>query len=79
MDSVSAGLISACCNYKNFPYYQSLNSLRGIVKTPLEKPEPSDYVATLLRDSTSSHLLEKLVTLVPDLAFNVLWEQYFQG
>ncbi|KAI5122146.1 hypothetical protein M0805_000793 [Coniferiporia weirii] len=61
MDSVSAGLISAC------------------LKTPPEKSEPSDFVTTLLREPTSSHLLEKLLVLAPQSAFDVMWEQYFQG
>lgn len=46
---------------------------------PPETHEPSDYLNTLLRDPTSSHLLETLVTRSPDLAFGVLWTYYFQG
>lgn len=46
---------------------------------PPETHEPSDYLNTLLRDPTSSHLLETLVTRSPDLAFGVLWKYYFQG
>ncbi|KAG9219045.1 hypothetical protein CCMSSC00406_0001455 [Pleurotus cornucopiae] len=46
---------------------------------PPETHETSDYLNTLLRDPTSSHLLETLVTRSPDLAFGVLWTYYFQG
>ncbi|KAI6046465.1 armadillo-type protein [Pisolithus marmoratus] len=42
-------------------------------------PEPSDFLVTLLRDPTSSHLLETLVTRCPDHVFVQLWSVYFQG
>lgn len=41
--------------------------------------EPSDYVSTLLRDPTSSHLLETLVRRLPQQAFDVLWTTYLDG
>ncbi|KAL4082064.1 armadillo-type protein [Scleroderma yunnanense] len=41
--------------------------------------EPSDFLVTLLRDPTSSHLLETLVSRCPDWVFNQLWSTYFQG
>lgn len=41
--------------------------------------EASDYLNTLLRDPTSSHLLETIVSRSPDNAFAVLWSTYFQG
>jgi nucleolar protein 9 len=41
-------------------------------------PEPSDYLATLLRDPTSSHLLETLVSRCPAPVFDVLWSTYFE-
>lgn len=40
--------------------------------------EPSDYLNTLLRDPTSSHLLETIVLRSPDDAFAVLWSTYFK-
>ncbi|TCD70472.1 Nucleolar protein 9 [Steccherinum ochraceum] len=43
------------------------------------KPDASDYVGTLLRDPTSSHLLETLVSRSPPKVFDVLWATYFQG
>ncbi|KAI0347012.1 ARM repeat-containing protein [Trametopsis cervina] len=39
----------------------------------------SDYVGTLLRDPTSSHLLETLVARLRDDIFSVVWSTYFQG
>lgn len=41
--------------------------------------EPSDYLNILLRDPTSSHLLETVVSRSPDNGFVVLWSTYFQG
>ncbi|KAF8075978.1 armadillo-type protein [Lyophyllum atratum] len=41
--------------------------------------EPSDYLNTLLRDPTSSHLLETIVSRSPADAFTVLWTTYFRG
>lgn len=41
--------------------------------------EESDYLNTLLRDPTSSHLLETIVARSPDTAFSALWTTYFQG
>ncbi|OCH95874.1 ARM repeat-containing protein [Obba rivulosa] len=42
-------------------------------------PEASDYLATLLRDPTSSHLLETLVSHSPPKVFDILWLIYFKG
>ncbi|KAF8895258.1 armadillo-type protein [Infundibulicybe gibba] len=42
-------------------------------------PEPSDYLNTLLRDPTSSHLLEIIIRCSPDDVFSLLWTVYFQG
>ena len=39
----------------------------------------SDYVGALLRDPTSSHLLETLVFRLPDNVFEVVWKTYFTG
>ncbi|KAI9575034.1 armadillo-type protein [Boletus coccyginus] len=41
--------------------------------------EPSEYLVTLLRDPTSSHLLETLVSRCPEQVFNILWSTYFKG
>ncbi|KAG6375080.1 hypothetical protein JVT61DRAFT_3865 [Boletus reticuloceps] len=57
--------------------------LVGMITTYLEEPtasiEPSDYVVTLLRDPTSSHLLETLVSRCPEEVFHMLWSTYFDG
>jgi nucleolar protein 9 len=45
---------------------------------PSSVPEPSDYIATLLRDPTSSHLLETLVSRCPESVFDILWTTYFE-
>lgn len=41
--------------------------------------EASDYVGTLLRDPTSSHLLETMVSRSPPKAFDLIWDLYFKG
>ena len=41
-------------------------------------PEASDYLVTLLRDPTSSHLLETLVSRCPEPVFGILWTTYFE-
>ncbi|KAI9448557.1 ARM repeat-containing protein [Lactarius indigo] len=38
----------------------------------------SDYLLTLLRDPTSSHLLETLVSRCPEPVFGILWTTYFE-
>ncbi|KAJ7638452.1 armadillo-type protein [Roridomyces roridus] len=42
-------------------------------------PPASDYLNTLLRDPTSSHLLECIVSRCPDTSFSILWASYFKG
>ena len=41
--------------------------------------EASDYVSTLLRDPSSSHVMEKLVLLSPQSVFDAVWRIYFEG
>ena len=36
-------------------------------------------MGTLLRDPTSSHLLEEIVARCPDSAYGILWQLYFKG
>jgi nucleolar protein 9 len=45
---------------------------------PSSVPEASDYIATLLRDPTSSHLLERIVSHCPEGVFGILWTTYFE-
>ncbi|KAF7354953.1 hypothetical protein MSAN_01410400 [Mycena sanguinolenta] len=46
---------------------------------PSEASPVSDYLITLLRDPTSSHLLETIVSRCPGPAFSILWTTYFKG
>lgn len=48
-------------------------------ENPASKPESSDYLSTLLRDPTSSHLLETMIVRAPEEVMSILWEIYFQG
>jgi nucleolar protein 9 len=79
MDTVTGGIIAACC-----VYYLAFAS-RPSVLNPFSANdsaamlETSDYLNTLLRDPTSSHLLETIVSRSPDNAFVALWSTYFQG
>ncbi|KAK0460084.1 armadillo-type protein [Desarmillaria tabescens] len=53
--------------------------LVGMVGQTLNSSTPtteSDYIHTLLRDATSSHLLETIVTQAPQPVFDVLWGTY---
>ncbi|KAI0260538.1 armadillo-type protein [Gloeopeniophorella convolvens] len=56
--------------------------LVGLITTyhndPSATPEASDYLSTLLRDPTSSHLLETLVSRCPEHIFSMLWPTYFE-
>ncbi|KAG8762568.1 Nucleolar protein 9 [Ceratobasidium sp. 423] len=42
------------------------------------EPQQSDYVGTLLRDPTASHLFEALVRHAPEKTFQALWKLYFK-
>ncbi|KAJ7873385.1 hypothetical protein B0H14DRAFT_2720506 [Mycena olivaceomarginata] len=57
--------------------------LVGLVSSSRDDPSAaapvSDYLNTLLRDPTSSHLLETIVTRCPGPAFSILWATYFTG
>ncbi|KAI0052589.1 ARM repeat-containing protein [Auriscalpium vulgare] len=46
---------------------------------PSAVPEASDFLATLFRDPTSSHLLETLIVRAPGPIFVLLWSTYFEG
>jgi nucleolar protein 9 len=45
---------------------------------PSSVPEASDYIGTLIRDPTSSHLLETLVSRCPESVSGILWTTYFE-
>ncbi|CAE6396407.1 unnamed protein product [Rhizoctonia solani] len=44
-----------------------------------DEPQQSDYVGTLLRDPTASHLFEALVRHAPEKTFQALWNLYFKN
>ncbi|EDR04892.1 uncharacterized protein LACBIDRAFT_303745 [Laccaria bicolor S238N-H82] len=46
---------------------------------PSTMPEASDYLGTLLRDPSSSHILEIITFRCPPSAFDKLWAIYFKG
>ncbi|KAJ7477142.1 armadillo-type protein [Mycena galericulata] len=46
---------------------------------PTGTPPVSDYLNTLLRDPTSSHLLETIISRCPGPAFSLLWTTYFKS
>jgi nucleolar protein 9 len=53
--------------------------LRPLDEDPEKTPPVADYLGTLLRDPTSSHLLETLVTRSPPTVFSTLFKLYFKG
>ncbi|KAH9175142.1 ARM repeat-containing protein [Lactarius sanguifluus] len=52
--------------------------ISGYHDDPSFVPQASDYLVTLLRDPTSSHLLETLVSRCPEPVFGILWTTYFE-
>ena len=46
---------------------------------PSSTSEASDYLGTLLRDPSSSHILEIITSRCPPSAFDKLWAVYFKG
>ncbi len=77
MDHVLVGLISA---YRMPIISCSLTRPNPSITDddPSFVPEASDYLVTLLRDTTASHLLETLVTRCPEPVFDMLWTTYFE-
>lgn len=45
---------------------------------PSSVPEASDYIATPIRDPTSSHLLETVVSHCHEGVFGIIWATYFE-
>ena len=79
MDIVSAGLVTLCRMYSFIHLLLSFSQVISKEKEQIEGVEASDYVSTLLRDPSSSHVMEKLVLLSAEPVFNMLWKLYFQG
>lgn len=78
MDHALVGLISVI---RKFAYSHNHPRAERVVTDADPKADvpESDYLTTLLRDPTASHMLETLVQKSPDRAFNVLWRTYFLG
>lgn len=77
MDRALMGLISLHRQF--FPRMRREPQLTYCLgEDPNCNPEASDFLATLLRDATSSHLLETLVAKSSPSIFNLLWSTYFQ-
>ncbi|KAE9386228.1 ARM repeat-containing protein [Gymnopus androsaceus JB14] len=55
----------------------------GVISASLDEDttaiEPSDYLGTLFRDPTSSHLLEIIVSRASDKPFALIWNAYLKG
>ncbi|KAF9268292.1 hypothetical protein L218DRAFT_918805 [Marasmius fiardii PR-910] len=49
------------------------------LKLDTEDIQPSDYLGTLFRDPTSSHVLETIMTRVSERPFALLWTAYLKG
>ena len=80
MDKVTAGIITACRTLLIAVFAINLVIPTAFTeKCPTMQPEPSDFIVTLLRDPTSSHLLEIIAKNLPQEAFAILWTTYFQG
>ncbi|KAI9449636.1 hypothetical protein BJY52DRAFT_1359724 [Lactarius psammicola] len=74
MDHVLVGLISAYRTAIIFHRLTRSNPYPNVTDDdPSFVPQASDYLVTLLRDPTSSHLLETLVSRCPEPLFGILW------
>ncbi|KAE9395631.1 ARM repeat-containing protein [Gymnopus androsaceus JB14] len=55
----------------------------GVISASLDEDttaiEPSDYLGTLFRDPTSSHLLEIILSRASDKSFALIWNAYLKG
>lgn len=80
MDHVLAGLITLIREHCVYIFPPEVHIETCIADTNPEETAPeSEYLMTLLRDPTSSHLLETLVRRSPERVFNSLWRTYFVG
>ncbi len=80
MDHVLAGLITLLREYSDYISPSGMHIETRIADTNPEETAPeSEYLMTLLRDPTSSHLLETLVSRSPERVFDSLWRTYFVG
>ncbi|EJU06458.1 ARM repeat-containing protein [Dacryopinax primogenitus] len=56
-----------------------LVGLAGEIKDGTKDVQASDYVETMLRDATASHILETILAVAPEDILHKLWEVYFRG
>lgn len=76
MDLVTGGLVSDTCQWSLQSSPTSPTDLTRTVSNKASESEPSAYVATLLKDTTSSHLLETILLHAPPPVFDGLWSTY---
>ena len=80
MDRVMVGTITLCREFRvTTPLVSFIIYCMLLDRNLGEQPEASDYLVTLLRDPTASHLLETIVSRCSDPAFAILWTTYFLG
>lgn len=56
-----------------------LDGLVSQVRSGEQRQHSSDYLRTLIRDASSSHLLEAIIVTCSEQMFSTLWECYFAG
>jgi nucleolar protein 9 len=78
MDKILEGLISATRAHLSTVYCALLNT-SALDAESLPSRSESDFLASLLRDPTSSHLCETLISRAPARVFDILWPVYFLG
>jgi hypothetical protein len=79
MDHVLVGMVTSSRTFVDIRCLPSFPQLLFADNDSGTHLEPSDFLVTLLRDPTSSHLLETLVSRCPDGIFTQLWSIYFHG
>lgn len=82
-DSLADRVLDNLITYHSEPteYPKSSPNLTFVTVDADNTPDSqdSDYVRTLLRDPTSSHLLETVVRRLSDGVFEVFWNTYLHG
>ena len=80
MDHALVGMITAIRKRACHPLVKPrMSDIYWIDENPDAEVPESDYLMTLLRDPTASHLLETLVRRSPDRVFDIMWRTYFTG
>lgn len=79
MDRVTVGVISASRKLLFTVVFSLVFIIYHAVDEGTTTIEPSDYLGTLFRDPTSSHLLETIVARASDKPFALIWNTYLKG